>query len=581
MVVSKKKWFAVLVAVMMIGIACTGDGGTETEGEGEFPVTEGLTDDTQVPLITLVGPGTNYDAQQFEANSLVLENFERLGLETEYKTAADPTGVFALIESEEEDMASLGFLGTLLRTDPDELMSRPYLCDFAVEGGSNFAFYCNPEYDEIVLESKKTYDFEERRDLLLEAQAQIARDVPTVTTYHPTQFDVYNSEAYGNVQSAVAVGLYNFWNFYQAEPLGQDKIYRLGMGGDLINMNPLAQEAYSSEAEMAQNVTYDTLTKIDLEAKVVPWAAETYEALDEQTIEAKLHDDMTFHDGRPVTAADVKFSYEYIKEHEIGLYINALASLDRVEVVDPQTVRFHLSEPSAVFPHSAMSQIPILPKHIWENVLEENNLDHPSGWQKVDFTGSGPYELKSANLSEGVEWVRNDDYWAGPAGSEGFILKPLADSQALLRDLQDGGIYFHQTDTLLANAVNQAREDARFTVQEVPGLTVRWFSFVMKEGQPFEDFHLRHALSHVVDYDTIVDAIIGGDGVRGTGNIAPGNETWHNDAIEFAVESDEAHWHDFSMEHAQQILEDAGYRWDEEGNLHFPEDHEPQLLCEC
>lgn len=574
----RSKWMALVVVFAFLAAACTGD--NEDPAGDSGPVTEGLTDETLVPTITLVGPGTNYDAQQYEANSLVLENLEALGMTTEYKTAADPTGVFALVESEEESAMSLGFLGTLLRTDPDELLSRPFLCDFAVEAGSNYSLYCNPEYDEIVMESKQTYDFEERKALLNEAQEYIAKDIPLVTAYHPTQFDVYNSEAYDNVVSAVAVGLYNFWNFYEATPKGDDKTYRLGMGGEVINMNVMAQETYTSELEMNQNVTYDTLTKIDPEAQVVPWAAESYEAVDDTTIVAHLHDGMTFHDGKPVTAEDVKFSYDYLKEWEVGFFINSLAGIDNIKVVDPLTVQFNLTAPSAVFPHTAMSQVPILPKHVWENVVEENNLNHPAEWEDPDFTGSGPYKIDSVNYGEGIEWERNDDYWAGPAGSERFLLKPLADSQALLRDLQDNAIYFHQTDTLLANAVDQARQDPKFTVNEVPGLTVRWFGFVMKEGTPFEDYYLRHAASHAFDFDTIVEAIAGGDAVPGTGTIAPGNETWHNADIP-RDEVDGPHWPTFDMDLARQILEDAGYQWDEDGKLHYPEDFEPQLLCEC
>ncbi|MPZ70113.1 MAG: hypothetical protein GEU71_11385 [Actinobacteria bacterium] len=573
----KSKWVVILVMMgLLMGAACTNDGDDSTDAA----VTEGLTDDTLVPTVVLVGPSSAYDAQQFESNQLVLDNMDTLGISSEYKFAADFADIAGLVESEEEHMVSFGYLGTLLRADPDALLGPPFLCEFAVPGGSNYAQYCNPEFDELVLESRQTYDFDERRALLLEAQEYVAKDIPLVTSYHPTQFDVYNSEAYTGVVPAIAVGLYNFWNFYQAVPTGDDKVFRFAHGGDIDNMNIMAQEAYTIEVEMNQDLTYDTLTRISPEIEVVPWAAETFEAVDETTVVATLNEGMTFTDGRPVTAEDVKFSYEYIKEWEVGFFLSALAPLESVDVVDDLTVQFNLSEPAAVFPHVAMAQVPILPKHVWQNVVEDNDLNHPAEWQDVDYTGSGPYEVESVNISEGVEWSRNDDYWAGPAGSEGFVMKNLADSQAILRDLQDEAVYFHQTDTLLANAVDQARNDERFTVLEVPGITVRFLAFVMNEESPFQDYHLRHAVSHLFDFETIVDVIAGGNADAGTGTIAPGNETWTNTDIP-REEVDGPHWPFLDMELSRQILEDAGYRWDEDGRLHYPENYEPQLLCEC
>jgi peptide/nickel transport system substrate-binding protein len=574
----RKKWVVILLTslALLMGSACTDD----SDEPAGAAVTEGLTEESLVPTVVLVGPGSDYDAQQYESNQLVLDSMEELGISSEYKFAADFADIAGLVEAEDEHMVSFGYLGTLLRTDPDALLGPPFLCEFAVPGGSNYAQYCNDEFDELIYESRQTYDFEARRDLLLQAQEYIAKDIPLVTSYYPTQFDVYNSEAYDNVVPAVAVGLYNFWNFYEATPIGEDKTFRLAHGGGIDNMNIMAQEEYTAELELNQDLNYDTLVRISPEAQVMPWAAESFEAVDETTIVAKLNDGMTFHDGRPVTAEDVKFSYDYIKEWEVGFFLSSLSALDSVEVVDELTVQFNLTSPSAVFPHVAMSQVPILPKHVWQNVVKDNNLNHPAEWEDVDFTGSGPYVLENVNLAEGVEYSRYDDYWAGPAGSEAFVMKNLADSQAILRDLQDEAVYFHQTDTLLSNAVDQAREDDRFTVLETPGLTVRFTAFVMGEGSPFADYHLRHAASHLWDYDTILEVITGGDSDPGTGTIAPGNETWHNSDIP-REEVEGPHWPSLNLALARTILEDAGYRWDEEGRLHYPEDYEPQLLCEC
>ena len=67
-------------------------------------------------------------------------------------------------------------------------------------------------------------------------------------------------------------------------------------------------------------------------------------------------------------------------------------------------------------------------------------------------------------------------------------------------------------------------------------------------------------------------------GPPGQGTIGPGNTFWQNPNIPHEEMHDGVpHWHQFDPAKARKLLEDAGYRWDDEGNLHFPENHVPQL----
>jgi peptide/nickel transport system substrate-binding protein len=116
------------------------------------------------------------------------------------------------------------------------------------------------------------------------------------------------------------------------------------------------------------------------------------------------------------------------------------------------------------------------------------------------------------------------------------------------------------------------------TVDELPGTTVRWTAFSFREDSPFRDYHFRHAIAHTYDWSTIVDVILQGFGEAGTGTIAPGNTFWHNpDIPSEELEEGTPHWHQFDLDLARQILEDAGYRWDDQGRLHYPENYTPQL----
>jgi peptide/nickel transport system substrate-binding protein len=286
-----------------------------------------------------------------------------------------------------------------------------------------------------------------------------------------------------------------------------------------------------------------------------------------------LREDVTFHDGEPLTAEDVAFSFEYIKEWEVGNYIPMLQNFESAEVVDDFTVVLNLTEPTATFISGAMSYVPILPQHIWVNVVEDLGLDHPRDWNEQDMIssgsaiGSGPYMVESIAPAEAVTFVANPDHFHAPQ-SDRMVSVLYADDDGIYQGMQADDVYFHQADHIGAAAIADAQQDPRFGFLEEPGIGVSWFSFSFIEGSPFLDWHLRHALAYTQDHQTVLDVIMQGHAGRGEGAIAPANEFWHNDSIE---------WYEFDMDRARQILEDAGYRWDEDGLLHYPENYEPQL----
>jgi peptide/nickel transport system substrate-binding protein len=550
-----------------------GDSGQrDADSDADTEVTEGLTDETLVPVIRLVGPSTAYELEQYEANRLTLDNWEALGLRTEYETTPDWAGFTGAVADFDWHAASAGYLGTPFRIDPDELLSRPLLCALG-DGGSNYGDYCSDEYDDAVMQQKREFDQDRRRELVIRAQEIQALDLPYYVMFYPADAYIWNQEAYTDVVPAVGQGLDNFWNEIGARPAGNDRTYRLGIQGTFRSINPMGAGDYNNDVAI-HNLVYDTLLKTGPEGDTVNWAAESWEAIDETTIEAVLRDDLFFHDGEPVTAEDVAFSYQYIKDWEVGLYVNFLAPLESAEAVDDRTVRFHLSEPTATFASVTMATIVILPAHIWDGLVEREGLDHPNQWTETQMIGSGPYKVRSVSPAEGVELDRNDDHFNPPA-SESFQSRYFADGQGLFRAMQSGAVYFHQTGRLGASPMEEAERDSKLGAETRPGITVRWMALSFREDSPFRDYHFRNALAHAVDYETIVDAILRGFGDPGAGTIGAGNDFWKADLPR--EESDGPYWRPFDMGRARQLLAEAGYRWDAQGRLHFPENYEPQV----
>jgi peptide/nickel transport system substrate-binding protein len=556
-------------------ITTVSDGATTTIGEGGE-----LSAATLVPPIRLLGATAAYEEALFEANNLMIEAWQELGLEVETTLLADVTEVIDAGANREYEAISFGYGGRIDRIDPNELLSRPFLCDLAGPGGSNYSDYCYEPYDEVVLGQKRAVDPEERQSLVWRAQEIQALDIPWVTVYHPSEIYAYNNQAYGNVVPAFTVGLFNFHNFVQAEPLIEDRVLRVGSDDVFRSINPMAAESYQSDVEV-QRLVFDTLAKIQPDGTVGEHLAESWEFVDDSTLIVTLRA-AQFTDGQPVTAEDVKFSYDYFKEWDVGLYIDPLAEIDSVDVIDDQTVQFNLTGPSATVLFNALSAIMILPQHIWGEVVETEGLQHPSEWTETNLIGSGPFMVQTVAPGEAIELVRNDNFWGTVPPSERLSLLQFGDSAGVFRALQEGSVYFHWTGSLAPDGLQQIESGAvpNLTAGEVGSTTTRGVGFRMSEGSPFRDYHFRLALAHTYDKEFAVQVGNRGFAQPGAGTIAPDNEFWYNPNIpQEELEEGVAHWHQFDLEHARQILADAGYRWDDEGRLHYPSaDYVPQKV---
>ena len=143
------------------------------------------------------------------------------------------------------------------------------------------------------------------------------------------------------------IGIKNFWTFVGAEPVGEQQDMILNSADVLQAVNPLfisgAVDSWVTE------LIWDRLLRIGPDGLPQPWAAESYEWVDDTTIDVTLREGMTWHDGEPVTAEDVVFSFQAPLGEEVPMYQPFVSNISDIEVLDERTVRFLLAEPSAAF----------------------------------------------------------------------------------------------------------------------------------------------------------------------------------------------------------------------------------------
>lgn len=198
----------------------------------------------------------------------------------------------------------------------------------------------------------------------------------------------------------------NFNNYVQAGSGGWHTGPLQTMSDPLIMFNLLTGEhEFWLATGMEHNATYDEVT-------------------------LTLRDDVTWSDGEQFTADDVAFTYNTVRDNQEDLTHTAeIHLLDRAEVIDDYTVRFHLKESSPSWwvntltsNHGLAEQI--LPEHIWrdKDITSFDFYDPEQGWP----VATGPYGLASASPEEKV-FVRRDDWWAATSG-----FKPLPEVQKVV-----------------------------------------------------------------------------------------------------------------------------------------------------
>src|SRR5215510_276139 len=292
---------------------------------------------------------------------------------------------------------------------------------------------------------------------------------------------------------------------------------------------------------------------------VVPGLAESWTtSADGLAWTFKLRRGVRFHDGTPLDAAAVKFTFDRVidpahahaKSGKWTFVTGYLSSVKAVEVLDPQTVQLQLKYPTA-------SLLALL-------ALPNCAIVSPTAFTKspADFdtkpVGSGRYKVESWERGSRLVLRRNDDYWGSKGKPQTLVYRGLAEANARVAELLTGGV-----DLILPippDFVARLEKTAGVTVHKATGLTV-WYVGFNVDKKPFTDRRVRQAFSHAVNREAITRDILKGTGIPAIGPLLPG--TW---AFEPNVRK-----YPYDVAAAKKLLAEAGYPNGLETDLWVPE----------
>ena len=234
--------------------------------------------------------------------------------------------------------------------------------------------------------------------------------------------------------------------------------------------------------------------------KMGPSLAESWkESPDGLTYEFKLRRGLKFHNGEPVTADDVKFSFDRYQGAGAREF---RARVRHCEIVDPLTVRFHLKEPwpdfMTFYGTTATAAGIVLPRKYFEQVGAEAFRQRP--------IGAGPYRLVGQRPGVDVTLEAYPAYWRHAPFVQRLVLKSVPDSTTRLTMLKSG-----QTDFAMfldGPDAESVKKDARFTLVDTRHASIFWIEFPEQwdPRSPWNDKRLRQAVNYALDRKTTNEA---------------------------------------------------------------------------
>lgn len=268
--------------------------------------------------------------------------------------------------------------------------------------------------------------------------------------------------------------------------------------------------------------THVQLVQYDSQLNLIPCLAEKWDiSPDGKSVTFYLVKDAKWHDGKPVTAEDVKFTFEYKLKHLKELARWTVASIERIELADKYTATLYLKEPLvySLFKDLAMGIGIILPKHIWERV------DDPQKYTEKDgLIGCGPFAFESYDpAAQTASFVAFRDYFAGRPNVERVKVKYFKNMDSLVMALKKGEIdaLYDYAIPVPASYAPALKDTPGLELGAIPDLGIMIY-LAFGRQYPVNQRAFREAVASALDLQMLVKAIAGEYGeVPGRGIVPP------------------------------------------------------------
>ena len=324
----------------------------------------------------------------------------------------------------------------------------------------------------------------------------------------------------------------------------QAQTLRIGLAEDPDILDPSMARTFVGRIVFAG--LCDKLFDLDEKLNVVPQLATSYKwSADNKSLEIKLREGVTFHDGEKLDAAAVKYSLERHKNMKGSNRRGELAEMSSVEVLDPSTVRINLSAPFA----------PLLAVLTDRSGMMVSPKAAEAAGEKFGAKPvcSGPFRFVERIAQDRIVLERNPNYWnKGQIHFERIVYQPIPDATVRLANLRSGQLDF--IERLAPSDVPQVRSDSRFRIAKIvelgyQGITINLAKSDLAQKNPLgKDPRVREAFELSIDREALVKVAMEGEAQAGNQWVPPSNR-YYAKSVTLPKRN---------LERAKQLLREAG-----------------------
>jgi peptide/nickel transport system substrate-binding protein len=323
---------------------------------------------------------------------------------------------------------------------------------------------------------------------------------------------------------------------------------RIGFTLDPLTLDPANHR--SRETESVLRTMFNGLVAHDPAMKLVPELIESWTWVDPLTMEVKVRQGVTFHNGEAMTADDIAYSFtRLLKAGAVGGQTSPRQSLlgpvKDVVKVDAQTVRFVLSEPW-----------PVLPAMLTFQEVVSKSFAEKAGaaGMATQENGTGPFKLVQWRRGDSLVLERFAGYFggapaiplAGKACIDRVIIKIIPENASRVAALLAGDVDI--VNELPAHDIRTVEANKNTKVMAVDG-TRTFFVALNNTKKPFDDVRVRRAVNHALNRQVIIDKLLNGRAVKLNGVMSPAAFGFNPNLPEYT----------FDVGKAKALLAEAGY----------------------
>ena len=316
---------------------------------------------------------------------------------------------------------------------------------------------------------------------------------------------------------------------------------KAAIAGEPDQLDPQKSSSYFT-FEVLENV-FDTLVEPDEKLQMRPALAESWVVdADGLNWDFTLRDGVTFHNGDPLTAADVEYSFRRIIDEELSnaYKLDAIAS---ITALDERRVRFTVTAPTPNLLTSIGG---------FKGLAIVNRRNVESGEIATTPVGTGPFRFVSRSPGASIVLAANPDYWGGAPAVDGVRYSFISQGTTAVSALRSGEIDW--TDAIPAQQLSILRRDDTLDVGTVVANDY-WYVTMNFDAPPFDDTRVRQAVAYAIDRDSIAQVV--GYGTATPNELAiPSTSPWFAPYDRYTAGLDR----DAAVAKARDLLRQAGIR---------------------